>query len=158
MKLRLAPISAGDVRQIRAWRYPEPYAVYNLASADEEADLRYFLDPANDFHSVYDSTDELVGFCSFGSDAQVPGGDYSAQALDVGLGLRPDHTGQGLGMTFLGAILEFAQRVYEPHQFRATVAAFNHRSRRVFERHGFVIVQTFLSRHQPPTEFHVLLR
>ena len=55
--------------------------------------------------------------CSFGIDAQVPGGDYSAQALDVGLGLRPDHTGQGLGVTFLGAILAFAQERYSPTNF-----------------------------------------
>lgn len=28
-----------------------------------------------------------MGYCCFGTDARVPGGDYSADALDIGLGM-----------------------------------------------------------------------
>lgn len=50
------------------------------------------------------SKDELVGFFSFGAEAQVPGGDYdNAKALDIGLGMRPDLTGKSLGLGFVEA-------------------------------------------------------
>jgi [ribosomal protein S18]-alanine N-acetyltransferase len=158
MTFHLAPITEADVRQILTWRYGEPYAIYNLVSSDEAADLRYFLDPLNQFHSVYDSTGDLIGFCSFGVDAQVPGGDYSLEALDIGLGMRPDLTGQGLGSGFLGAILEFARRAFGPTCFRATVASFNGRSRRIFEKQGFQLVQSFWSHSDPSRQFDLLLR
>jgi [ribosomal protein S18]-alanine N-acetyltransferase len=158
MRYSIQPLTASDACALRTWRYPQPYAVYNLAGADEEEDLCYFLDPHNQFHSVLDEAGALVGFCSFGEDAQVPGGDYTALALDIGLGLRPDLTGQGLGATFLDAILSFAQEHFEPSHFRATVASFNVRSRRLFEGHGFCVTQSFASRSEPALLFTVLVR
>jgi [ribosomal protein S18]-alanine N-acetyltransferase len=157
MRYSIQPLTASDARTLRTWRYPQPYTIYNLAGADEEEDLAYFLDPRNQFHGVLDEAGALVGFCSFGEDAQVPGGDYTALALDIGLGLRPDLTGQGLGAAFLEAILCFAQEHFEPSHFRATVAIFNIRSRRLFERHGFCVTQTFVSEGDPALTFLVLV-
>ncbi|RIK40987.1 MAG: N-acetyltransferase [Chloroflexi bacterium] len=151
------PITKNDASTLRTWRYPEPYALYNLAGANEQEDLRYFLDPRNQFHSVVDEDGVLVGFCSFGEDAQVPGGDYTLDALDIGLGLRPDLTGQGFGASFLSAILHFAQEQFGVSRFRATVAVFNGRSRRMFERLGFRAVQTFVSRGEQAQTFTVLV-
>ncbi|MDQ2672203.1 MAG: GNAT family N-acetyltransferase, partial [Actinomycetota bacterium] len=74
-------------------------------------------------------------FC-FGEDAQVASGKrfglYEAEpALDVGLGMRPDLTGRGLGEEFVYAGLRFARETYSPPAFRLTVAAFNRRAIRV---------------------------
>lgn len=158
MRYFITSLTESDARALRSWRYPEPYTSYNLAGADEKEDLRYFLDPHNQFYSVLDENGTLAGFCSFGEDAQVPGGDYTVDALDIGLGLRPDLTGRGLGASFLDAILCFAQEHFGPSQFRATVASFNVRSRRLFERHGFRVTQTFASRDDPALSFTVLVR
>ena len=79
----------------------------------------------------------MIGFCCFGEDATVPGGTYAPDALDIGLGIRPDLTSQGLGNGILSAILDFATRTYEPPAFRATIATFNIRSQRLFRRHHF---------------------
>jgi ribosomal-protein-alanine N-acetyltransferase len=54
----------------------------------------------------------------------------------VGLGLRPDLTGRGLGLGFLLAGLEFARRRFAPDSFRLSVATFN-------ERAGFQWVEVF---------------
>ncbi len=151
-------LQRGDVYQIRAWRYPEPYALYDMEGLDEAEDLAYFLDPTNHFHRVVDGSGMLVGFCSFGEDAQVPGGDYSLAALDVGVGMHPGLIGRGLGAAFLRAILAHARTAFAPQYFRATVAHFNERSRRMFQRQGFTIVQTFDSQSEPPYPFDVLLR
>lgn len=157
MRYSIKPLTEADARALRSWRYSEPYAIYNLAGADEEEDLRYFLDPRNGFHGIVNEDGVLVGFCSFGEDAQVPGGDYTMDALDIGLGLRPDLTGRGLGAAVLDAILCFAQDQFDATQFRATVATFNLRSRRLFERHGFRVTQTFAGRGEPALSFTVLV-
>jgi RimJ/RimL family protein N-acetyltransferase len=87
-----------------------------------------------------DDCQDIVGYCCFGVDAQVPGGDYDKgepDILDVGVGLRPDLTGKGHGFNFVSAILEFAEEMYQPEIFRITVAAFNQRSVKTFQKLGF---------------------
>ena len=80
-----------------------------------------------------------------GPEAQVPGGDYSEPALDIGIGLRPDATGRGLGKLVLAEFLDFALDVYRPDRFRATIAAFNLRSQRTFLGLGFVETSRFFA-------------
>jgi ribosomal-protein-alanine N-acetyltransferase len=87
----------------------------------------------------------------------VPGGDYDEEALDIGGGLRPDLTGQGLGPSFMEAALEFGRRQFGPVSFRATVAAFNRRAQRVCEKLGFRPVQTFERMHNGK-RFTILVR
>lgn len=154
------PMSEPYARAIVAWRYPGQYNIYNTESdADVEADVRVLLDPRYAYHAVLDAEGDLVGFCCFGADAQVPGGDYSdLSALDVGLGLRPDLAGHGRGLGFLEAIMDFARKRYGVTRFRATIAAFNTRSRRVFEKAGYVETQRFRSRGTQPLEFIVVVK
>ena len=73
----------------------------------------------------------------------MPGGDYQANALDIGLGLRPDLTGRGCGREFVRAILEFGSRIYVPQAFRMTVAAWNTRAIRLYTNLGFRRIQEF---------------
>ena len=163
--LRFTPMSEADAEEILRWRYTGDLAVYGfdtpdpIARAEEKRDL---LDPANGYHAARSATGELIGFCCFGLDAQVPGGDYRQPALDVGLGLRPDLVGQGLGLPFVEAILDFSRRELRPPRFRLTVAAFNRRAARVYEQAGFRAVARF-ERRAPDgqglgAEFLVMVR
>ncbi len=74
----------------------------------------------------------------------MPGGDYTdGGAVDVGLGLRPDLNGRGLGLGFVLADLEFARRRFAPDGFRLSVAAFNEGAILVYERAGFTRTEVF---------------
>ena len=128
--------------EIIQWRYPPPYDIYNLAEGKDT--LAYALDPKNNLYALRDEDAQLVGFCSFGKDGQVPGGNYSQGALDIGLGIRPDLTGQGQGVEYAGCVLEYARQRFMPVRFRVTIAAFNQRAQKVWARLGFQPVQNFL--------------
>src|SRR5262245_23215227 len=139
-----------------SWRYDPPYDIYNIPALAIE-DLSFFIDPQNAYYSISAEDGTLEAFCCFGADAQVPGGDYAADALDVGFGIRPDLTGQGRGSAYLAAILDFARQRFDPATFRTTVAEFNTRSRRVCEKAGFHPVQVFPS-NQDGMPFAILMR
>jgi RimJ/RimL family protein N-acetyltransferase len=155
---RIERINELTARQVLTWRYTDQYALYNPSEETLEEDLAALLNPQYNYYVVHDG-ETLIGYCCFGEDAQVPGGDYSLpDALDIGLGLRPDLTGQGRGADFLAAILKFAQQEYRPRYFRATIAAFNLRSQRVFAKTGFRPVQTFMNESARPLQFVVMVK
>lgn len=152
MEWNFSPLDRRQAEAILTWRYEPPYDFYNLGG-DDPGDL---LDPTYQYFAVTDSTGRLLGYCCFGVDARVPGREYPEDgSLDVGVGLRPDLTGSGLGAAFLAAVLEHGRREFNPAAFRTTVAAFNERSRRMCARAGFRPVQRF-SRAGGDVEFVVL--
>jgi [ribosomal protein S18]-alanine N-acetyltransferase len=101
------------------------------------------LDPQYAFYGMYGQQGDLQAYCSFGPDGQVAGGEYSTPALDIGLGLRPDLTGQGQGSRYVNAVIAFASSTYKPDRLRVTIAAFNRRALRVWEKAGFRVAQKF---------------
>ena len=145
MQLRFRPLTASDVQAFAAWRYDAPYDIYNIAiSADElESLIGYYTNPTCQAFAIDDqeSQDDLVAFCSFGADGQVPGGDYHEAALDIGMGVRPNLTGQGLGRQFALAVLGFAEHTFAPSRLRVTIAAFNIRAQRVWTQLGFELIE-----------------
>ena len=88
----------------------------------------------------------VAGFVCLGAEAQVAGardaGLYRTAALDIGIGLRPDLTGLGLGEVFFAACLAHALRTRRPASLRLAVATFNQRAIRVYERAGFRTIGT----------------
>ena len=144
MRFTLKPITPDDAQAISRWRYGEPYSIYD----GDPASIASLLEPRFLYHSVYDEREALAGYFCFGEDARVPAGRRLGvydreEALDVGLGMRPDLAGRGLGEEFVRAGLRFARDTYSPSAFRMTVAAFNRRAIRVYERVGFETVETF---------------
>jgi [ribosomal protein S18]-alanine N-acetyltransferase len=144
LRFTLTPITRADAQAISRWRYDGPYVVYN----GNPASVASLLQPRYLYHSVHDGHGELVGYFCFGEDARVSAGRRTGlydreDALDVGLGMRPDLTGRGLGEEFVRAGLQFADETYSPPAFRLTVATFNRRAIRVYERAGFERVETF---------------
>jgi len=69
--------------------------------------------------------------------------ELNTEIIDVGLGMRPDLTGQGNGTAFLEAGLAFVMDRYAPKQIELAVATFNERAIRLYTKSGFEPVKRF---------------
>ncbi len=137
MRFVFEPMTASSARAVASWHYPGIYAFYDWVSDPD--DLAELLDPRSweeHYWAVRNDPGELVGFFAF----FVRDGNV----VEIGLGLRPDLTGQGLGLPFLLAGLDVARERFAPAGFRLMVAAFNQRAIQVYERAGFQQRETFL--------------
>jgi ribosomal-protein-alanine N-acetyltransferase len=132
-----------NARAILGWRYDPPYDIYNLPSDKVESVVQYMIVPQNAYSSITDEQGELVAYCCFGREGQVPGGDYHSDALDIGMGVRPELTGRGFGHEFVNSVLDFAGTTFGLCVYRVTVAEFNERALRVWEKTGFQRVDRF---------------
>jgi [ribosomal protein S18]-alanine N-acetyltransferase len=118
-----------EAREISRWHYEPPYDFYD--STSDPDDLAELLDPARregTYFSAFDAEGALVGFFQFES---------KGETVDVGLGMRPDLTGRGLGLEYLLAGLDFARERFSPGRFTLAVATFNERAIEVYERARF---------------------
>jgi [ribosomal protein S18]-alanine N-acetyltransferase len=120
MRLTIQPASSQTLAEIGSWRYDPPYDFYN---GDEEP----VLNPER-FYELVGDDGSLVGHFYF---------EEKGDALEIGLGLRPDLAGRGLGLEFFCAGVEFGRRRFRPKRVILNVAAFNGRAIAVYERAGF---------------------
>jgi L-amino acid N-acyltransferase YncA len=113
---------------VATWHHEPPRDFYDLAS--DPADSAAMRDPARAGHqrAVLDESGSLEAFRYF---------DWQGDVVEVGIGLRPDLTGRGLGDSFMRAQLEYASESWRPSTFRLFVAAWNERAIRLSERLGF---------------------
>ena len=140
-ELLIRPVTGADIRDFALWRHEAPYDVYDITHPVDEA-VEYFLQPSTGCH-VIEADGELAGFITFGADARVPGGDYSDPALDIGLGIKPELTGRGLGGAFVEAVIAFARASFGVTPLRVTIAMGNKRAVRVWSGRGFNEIQRF---------------
>ena len=143
MKINYRPADEKSVRDFVKWKYEPPYDIYNCPPGEAEKAIRYNIDPGNNVYAMFNQDGRLIGYCSYGKDAQVPGGDYSDEALDIGLMINPELTGQGMGTVFARDVIHNGISKYSPTNLRVTIATFNKRAIHTWEKIGFQSIQTF---------------
>lgn len=130
-------INESDVGSIMEWHYEAPYDIYDPGHGDPEKNSQAYLDPQYAYHAITNEQKELVAYCCFGSDATVTGGNYNTPALDIGLGVKPDLTGHSHGDAFIESVIDFAIINFPDDKLRVTIANFNARAKRVWQKAGF---------------------
>jgi ribosomal-protein-alanine N-acetyltransferase len=136
------------------WRYSGIYSSYDFGLPASVGiaftQFVFRLLGASLYYAVHDSGGDLVGMFSF----------YPRQGnvIEVGLGMRPDKTGQGAGLAFLRAGLDFARDEFRPASFQLDVAVFNQRARLVYERAGFTPAGTLTRRVGGHQEEYIQMR
>jgi ribosomal-protein-alanine N-acetyltransferase len=129
-------MAQADAEAVAGWRYPEPFSFYDW-TADQD-DLAELLDAdlrGEAYFAVEDDEGQLVGYFSFKPEGRT---------LVVGLGLRPDLTGRGLGGGFFAAGLDYGREWFAPERFSLAVATFNERAIKVYERAGFERARVYM--------------
>ncbi len=86
--------------------------------------------------------ESLSAIFVLGENAQVPGGRdahlYGGEdVMDIGLGMKPELTGKGLGKVFFQAGIVFAIKAFRPKTFRLSVATFNTRAITLYKKNRF---------------------
>lgn len=145
MKFSISQMNYEVASEISKWIYEEPYSIYSMDGSDgciDELLNGYFF-------FVSDEESNLLGYFCFGQSAKVPVGNQFGvytddDIIDIGLGIKPSLCGQGLGFDFLSHCLEFAKNKLAAKRFRLTVASFNERAIKIYERIGFKKVHSFI--------------
>ena len=114
------------------WKYQGVYEFYNMTSDSE--DYEELMTPSlrkdNYFQVMKGNT--LFGF--FVIEKALDSDDI----VDIGLGIKPELTGNGLGQAFLLEILDYIRKNISVKTVRLGVASFNERAKKVYEKAGFV--------------------
>jgi len=134
----ITPLGQTEAEEVGAWSYPGIYAFYDYAVDPD--DLAEILDPdrrAGLYFGVRLEGHGLIGFVQtwpVGEDGSV----------EIGLGLRPECTGRGLGVAFITLLCDWLiERVrLRPMVITLRVATFNTRAITVYERVGFRATDT----------------
>lgn len=136
--MELRPLNEIEAREVCTWRYDGIYSVYNLSDwevvvqncwslADENTRQAYFL-------SIWQD-DVLIGFGRI-----EPEGDK----VQLGIGLKPECCGRGLGKEAMKHLVEEAQRRYPKQPLGLEVRRFNKRAIHCYESVGFKAQSTYM--------------
>ncbi|GGA24274.1 GNAT family N-acetyltransferase [Paenibacillus physcomitrellae] len=180
------PMDEPCARQISTWTYEPPYALYSWDGSEEniaelmsgafwtataregaeikaQSQIQSKIEKKQPDEAGDEAEDEeLSGFMCTGETARVPGGYplgiYDEPGfLDLGLSLKPELTGKGIGVPFVQACIQFARTQMGATGIQLVVAAFNERAITVYERAGFVRGVRFKSRiESEELDFYVM--
>jgi len=136
MKLEFRVPTKSDVDDILTWKYDGIYSFYDNDIQKEKIEwIEGFVDSDDNF-SIYNNNNKLVGNCSF---------YYIEEFFCVGLQMRPELTGKGFGIEFAKAIIDFGREKYKFNYIDLTVANFNNRAIKVYEKLGFKVIEEFVN-------------
>ena len=117
------------------WNYSAPYDFYNIPEENRQENMEEIKGAIDNWFAVADDSGMLKGFYEFSFHEE-----QGEKVMEIGLGMRPEETGKGMGLEFVNAGISHARSFY--HYERGTVvllaADFNQRAIKTYERAGFV--------------------
>lgn len=134
--------SEEEAGSVASWSYPPPFDLYNLPPQGHQLLLARSAD-GEGYYPALGQDGTVVAFAVFGAEARVRGQEAVNGTLDLGLGVRPDLTSQGLGSNLLAQVVALGRTLFSPQIIRAAVAKFNTRSLDLCRKYGFHSVRDF---------------
>lgn len=144
MQANIKRITYAEACEISKWIYKNKYSNFSMDGSSKcIKELR--IGP---YYSVTHKNNNLLGYYCFDKAARVLIDRqlelYNDKSFtDIGLGLRPDLCGKGLGFNFLKMGINFARDQLSAEKFRLTVASFNTPAIKVYSKLGFEKVNSF---------------
>lgn len=134
----IVPMTREHAETVCGWVYEPPYDLYGWLPWDQMEALGVeFGDPEvrqSQYVSVLDAEHTLCGFAQFFPLAGV---------TRLGVGMRPDLCGQGLGKSFMQAVVGAASEKRPGDEIDLEVHTWNKRAIRAYRKSGFVIADTY---------------
>lgn len=128
--LRVAPMGQDAAESVAGWHYQGAYRFYDFAADPDDLDEILCAESrAGRYFRADLPSGGLVGFIEMSVSAD--------SGTEIGLGLRPDLTGHGLGETYVRAVCAWCAKNSASDPLVMKVAEFNQRAIKVYERAGF---------------------
>jgi [ribosomal protein S18]-alanine N-acetyltransferase len=128
-----------EAEEISKWEYEGEYAFYNMENDVEDLEELLSEEARSDaYYSVFSNNNQLIGFFSF---------LVSGKEVELGLGMNPMLTGKGKGLEFTNMGINYiVNKEKDIQKILLSVAAFNKRAIKVYERVGFQKVNSFMQK------------
>lgn len=141
VSMELRPMTEEDARCICEWRYPSPYDRYRWPKWDQMVrEEKEFADPgirATQYLSVCGPDGRLAAY------VQLFPLDRTTR---IGLGLRPDLCGRGLGGEVIRLAVQESLRRRPDAEIDLEVETWNLRAIKAYEKAGFVAADAYSKR------------
>lgn len=138
LQFRIVPMEESHGAEICTWRYDSPYDVYSWLPWEQMKALDVeFGNPAiraEQYVSLLGESGELAGFAQY-----FPLKDVTR----LGIGMKPELCGHGLGKRFVTTIVEEALRRKPGHEIDLEVLTWNTRAIRAYQKTGFTITDLY---------------
>lgn len=136
---QIVPMDIHHCQDICTWVYEPPYDIYEWSSwAQLERNAEEFGDSQireTQYIAILDAhTQLLIGYAQLFPLANV---------TRLGLGMRPELCGQGIGSPFVRFIAEEARRRRPQDEIDLEVLAWNHRARKAYAKAGFIVADRY---------------
>ncbi|MCE4956226.1 GNAT family N-acetyltransferase [Macrococcoides caseolyticum] len=121
---------------ISRWDFGLGFEFYNIN--EDPYVIETFLN--GHYYTVY-KENEIFGFFCDGETARMNElYDLDEHIIDIGFALNPQYIGKGYGQIFVKQIMQFYAHYTN---FRLTVASFNQRAIKLYQKMGFQRIDTF---------------
>ena len=136
MKIKFRKPVESDAADIATWRYEGEDAFYNNDKTEAKSEWARNIHKEENTFVIYDERNELIGNCCFDY-------DDDEDVFLLGVQMRPELTGKGMGTEIVKSILVFGRSKYKFDKIAMLVAKFNKRAIRLYEKLGFEKIDEF---------------
>ncbi len=139
-EIKKSPMNEEFAKQITEWIYEGDYSDYNLPSYEECKNKKYGMTREDRWNNyiVYTINNEVVFYSNMK--------EMDNNKLYIGVGLKPKYCGKGLGNFFLNDSINEMKKIYPERTFFLEVRSWNKRAIKSYEKLGFKITNTVISK------------
>lgn len=137
-RITLGAFTEDHAKEVCTWVYSGVYSVYNLLPWEVVVENHWQLADAEArrkiFHTIY-LDGEMIGF------GRIQEGE---DRVDLGVGLKPEYCGKGLGLPVMEVLTEKAMSLYPGSVIGLEVRQFNTRAIKCYEKAGYQITSKYM--------------
>ncbi|URZ05169.1 GNAT family N-acetyltransferase [Clostridium felsineum] len=138
MILILKEFTKAHAKEICTWKYAGEYAIYNYPTwnivCKEKWAITIEEKRKKEMFSLVDDYDNLCGYIRL---------QNKQESILMGVGLKPNLCGQGLGNILMKIVKNQCKKVYPNKLIVLEVRAFNERAVKCYKKAGFKLKETY---------------